>query len=410
MQRIFWSLMLSTAAVTLCQHLTTNSAARAQDVTITITKHDEKQEDKSQKAPFTGKRPSVDVAILLDTSNSMDGLIQQAKSQLWNIVKEFSEAKKQGNTPLLRVSVFEYGNTNLPATEGYIRQVVGLTDDLDKVSEALFGLTTRGGDEYCGKVISEALTRLDWSSEPNAYKSIFIAGNEPFTQGDVDYKNACKKAIESGVVVNTIHCGDYQSGISGKWKEGADLAEGEYLNIDQDRQVVHIKCPQDKIIIELNTELNKTYLWYGQKAIREELRSNQAIQDSNAASLGGLASRTATKSSAVYRNVGRDLVDTLAADRDALKKLDTAELPDELQAMSIDERQQHVEKLASQRAKLKQQIAEVSRQRQEFINAERAKMAETAGAESAEATLGEAMATAVRKQLKESGFEIKEEK
>ena len=64
-------------------------------------------------------------------------------------------------------------------------------------------------------VIQAAIERLDWSSEPNAYKAIFIAGNEPFTQGSVDYKEACKQAIESGVVVNTIHCGDYQSGIRG---------------------------------------------------------------------------------------------------------------------------------------------------------------------------------------------------
>ena len=106
------------------------------------------------------------------------------------------------------VALFEYGNTNLPASEGYIRQVVPLTDDLDSLSEALFALTTRGGDEYCGQVIDEAIKRLDWTKEPNAYKAIFIAGNEPFTQGPVDYKQACGYAIQNGVIVNTIHCGD----------------------------------------------------------------------------------------------------------------------------------------------------------------------------------------------------------
>ena len=129
--------------------------------------------------PFTGTRPAVDVAILLDTSNSMDGLISQAKSQLWTIVQQFADAKKNGQTPILRVALFEYGNSNLPATEGYIRQVVQLTDDLDALSAALFTLKTRGGDEYCGQVINEAITRLAWSSEPNSYKAIFIAGNEP---------------------------------------------------------------------------------------------------------------------------------------------------------------------------------------------------------------------------------------
>src|SRR3989304_4542781 len=44
------------------------------------------------KSPFRGQRPTVDVALLLDTSNSMDGLIHQAKSQLWTILHQFATA------------------------------------------------------------------------------------------------------------------------------------------------------------------------------------------------------------------------------------------------------------------------------------------------------------------------------
>ncbi len=36
---------------------------------------------------------TVKIALLLDTSNSMDGLINQAKSQLWDIVNKFTHAK-----------------------------------------------------------------------------------------------------------------------------------------------------------------------------------------------------------------------------------------------------------------------------------------------------------------------------
>lgn len=259
----------------------------------------------STKPPFAGKRAAVDVAILLDTSNSMDGLISQAKSQLWTIVQQFANAQKNGQTPVLRVALLEYGNTNLPAAEGYIRQVVPLTDDLDKLSEALFALSTNGGDEYCGQVIDEAITRLDWSQEPNGYKVIFIAGNEPFTQGTVDYQKSCKRAIENGVIVNTIHCGNHQTGVNGKWRHGAQLAEGEFFNIDQDQKVVHIDCPQDKIIIKLNAELNKTYLWYGSKSRRAGYGNNQIAQDTNAVSesLSAAVGRATTKAGKAYRNI-----------------------------------------------------------------------------------------------------------
>ena len=108
-------------------------------ITVTVNKT-----EKPNDSPFSGDRSAVDVAILLDTSNSMDGLIGQAKSQLWKIVQQFALAKKAGKTPLLRIALFEYGNSGLPASEGYIRQVVPLTDDLDAVSEGLFSLQTNG--------------------------------------------------------------------------------------------------------------------------------------------------------------------------------------------------------------------------------------------------------------------------
>lgn len=384
----------------------------AQDVTITVENGDSKtitidtkevDTDDGQKKPFTGKRAAVDVAILLDTSNSMDGLIAQAQAQLWNIVQEFAKAKKAGQTPQLRVAIFEYGNSALPATEGYIRQVQSLTTDLDKVSEALFSLSTRGGDEYCGMVIDECLDRLDWNNDPNSYKSIFIAGNEPFTQGSVEYQKACKKAIQSGVVVNTIHCGDYQQGVRGKWQHAASLAEGEYLNINQDKKVVQIKCPQDKIIIELNKKLNKTYLWYGQEVQRGHLRSNQKLQDGNAFGVGGGLSRASAKASPAYDNRGRDLVDTFGEDSAGLLKLSKDLLPDEMQKMTDKERADYLKQKTEKRAEIKRQINELSKQRAEFIAKERKKMASEGKAGK---TLGDVMTESVRKQLKKSGFQI----
>src|SRR5688572_10096490 len=81
------------------------------------------------------EQPVVQVAILLDNSGSMSGLISQAKSQLWSIVNEFVAAKQDGKAPRVQVALYEYGISDTPAKEGYIRQLSGLTDDLDKLSE-----------------------------------------------------------------------------------------------------------------------------------------------------------------------------------------------------------------------------------------------------------------------------------
>ncbi len=385
----------------------------AQKITIKVNSKETEKPQAETTAPFSGIRPAVDVAILLDTSNSMDGLINQAKSQLWTIIEEFQTAKKNGKTPNLRVSVFEYGNSGLPASEGYIRQVVQLTDDLDMVSKALFALKTNGGDEYCGKVIEEALKRLDWSDDSNSYKAIFIAGNEPFTQGSVDPSDACRKAISQGIVVNTIHCGDYNAGVSGNWNLGEKVAEGSFLNINQDRAVVQIKCPQDPILIELNAKLNKTYLWFGDQETRLNLSSNQHAQDTNSRGLGwsSLSKRVSAKCSDVYSNRGRDLVDTCKSDVESgadyfatMDKLKPEQLPEAMQEMTPDERKAHVKKLAATRAEIQEKIAQLSEQRAEHEQKERAKLAE----ESDEETLGSAITQAVRSQLVTNGFKTGE--
>jgi hypothetical protein len=385
--------------------------AAAEKTTITIetpSKPTVEVAPPAADAPFAGQRSAVDVAILLDTSNSMDGLIDQAKRQLWTVVGRFAQAQKAGQTPILRVALFEYGNTNLPASEGYIRQVVPLTDDLDKLSEKLFALTTNGGDEYCGQVIYEAVQRLDWSREPGSYKAIFIAGNEPFTQGEVDYRESTKKAIEKGIVVNTIHCGNYQAGIDGQWRDGAKLAEGDYLNIDQDRTVVHIDAPQDEIIIKLNAQLNETYLWYGERSQRVERLSNQAAQDRNAAEMAPSVAvqRANAKISKAYSNVGRDLVDSVAEDEAVLDQVPEAELPEAMQEMRQDERKAHVDEMAKKRAELQKKIAELNAERAAYIASEKAKRAEAAGQADAEKTLGDAMLEAIDRQLEASGFEV----
>ncbi|MCH7510833.1 MAG: hypothetical protein IIB19_00540 [Chloroflexi bacterium] len=330
----------------------------------------------------------------------MDGLIDQAKSQLWTIINEFAAAKRHGLTPTLRVALFEYGNTSLPASEGYIRQVVPLTDDLDALSEALFALTTNGGDEYCGQVIDEAVKRLDWTGEPNAYKAIFIAGNEPFTQGPVDYTQSCAYAIQHGVIVNTIHCGDYSSGIQGMWQHGAQLAEGNYLNINQDRAVVQIETPQDAELIRLNIELNNTYLWYGKEGRAAGAR--QMKQDSNAMSLGlsSNSQRIAAKASSVYRNSRVDLVDAVNDDVVDIDALEEAELPEAMQTMTDQQRRDFVKEHAQKRAEVQTRIKELSKQRETYVAQERKRLAETQ-----DDTLGNAVVRSIREQLAEAGFD-----
>ena len=319
--------------------------------------------------PVKGEEaPVVQLAILLDTSGSMEGLIEQAKGQLWKIVNEFINAKQDGKRTELEVALFEYGKDTLPATTGYIRLIAPLTNDLDRISEELFKLRTSGGDEYCGWVIKDAVERLAWNKSPDAFKAIFIAGNEPFTQGPVDYAKSCKAAIEHGIIVNTIHCGPEAEGMATKWQDGALLAEGKYMVIDHNQAVVHFEAPQDKEITRLGVELNKTYIAFGTAGAANAAR--QVAQDANSASLplqGSSVQRALTKSSALYCNSSWDLVDACKGTNFNLAALKEEELPVEMRKMKESERKAYVETKAKEREKIQAQISQLNVERTKFV-------------------------------------------
>ena len=76
----------------------------------------------------------IQVAILLDVSGSMDGLIEQAKAQLWNMVNTMGKAKCDGSvSPKIEIALYEYGRTTNDAKAGYVKQINGFINDLDSL-------------------------------------------------------------------------------------------------------------------------------------------------------------------------------------------------------------------------------------------------------------------------------------
>jgi len=326
----------------------------------------------SAAEPTDSVEPKIQLAILIDTSSSMDGLINQTREQLWKIVNTFATAKKNGRRPRLELALYEYGNDSLKRESNFIRMVAPLTTDLDKVSEQLHKLRTNGGDEYCGAVIETAVKQLEWSKNKGDLKLIYIAGNEPFSQGPVNYASAVKNAIEHGIVVNTIHAGDLQSGIAGKWKDAAMLADGNFLTIDQNVAIAQVNAPQDKEIARLGTELNKTYIGFGDEAPAAVARQEAQDQAALGMSTGSSTARAVTKSSANYNNSNWDLVDAKKEGKD-VAKIPEAALPPPMRKMAPAERVEFVEKKAAERTAIQAQIAKLNTEREAFVKAEEKK-------------------------------------
>ena len=355
--------------------------------------------DKEVEAP--AETAKVQVAILLDASNSMDGLITQAKSRLWNIVNTLTTLKFSGQTPEIEIALYMYGNDGLPASGDYIRQVTPFTSDLDLISEKLFAITTNGGSEYCGAVIDDATKNLDWGDGISDMKLIYIAGNEEFTQGTVSYKESVSAALKNGIYINTIHCGDYHEGVSGMWKDAADRGEGKYFCINSDAAIAYIATPYDDDISNYNLKLNKTYIYYGDEGAYNY--TNQTTQDNNAQSISNENSvnRAVSKSKSVYNNYGWDLVDRINDDPDYVNKVDNKTLPEEYQNMSANELQKEVNEMSQERADINKEIADLSKKRQAYID-------EKMQDENVEDDFGKAIELSILEFAELKGFEIED--
>ena len=116
-------------------------------------------QNKTSSIEVKSKR-KIQLVILFDTSSSMDGLLNQAKSRLWEIVNESGALRYHGEIPLLEIAMYDYGNSRIQ-NGLFVRKHLDFTSDLDVVSQKLFALKTNGGSEYCGAVISDALNKLE---------------------------------------------------------------------------------------------------------------------------------------------------------------------------------------------------------------------------------------------------------
>ena len=310
---------------------------------------------------------SIKVAFLLDTSGSMSGLIEQAKSQLWQILNQLATATTEnGQWPQIEIGLYEYGKSG---ATNHIRKLSDFTKDMDYISEQLFALTTGGGTENCGEVIMTSLNELTWGDKEKDLKLIFIAGNEPFSQGPINYVTAVKKANQDEIYVNTIFCGDYEKGFENHWARGAKLGGGEYMNINHNTATAYVPTPHDKKITKLNAKLNSTYVPYGKYG--KEKAKNQKIQDENANSysVSNAAERAVFKSSVNYQADDWDLVDAYKKDPTILENIN--ELPETYQGMSKDELIAKIEMMSNERAQVQNEIRKHHVERMKYLNKNR---------------------------------------
>ncbi len=317
--------------------------------------------------PKPVKGPDIDVVLCFDVSSGMQGLSGSARLKLWDIVNDLGKIKPPPN---LRVGLYSYGHITYDRKTGWVRKEIDLTSDLDEVYRKLSALTIRGNDEYVARVCHDAIQEQKWSKDKNALRVIFVCGNEPATQDpDVKLDAVARLAVKNDIVINAIFCGRDNDHDAAAWKAFAKQAKGRFASIDQNRGVTQTTItPQDKELVNLSSQLNKTYLPYGKEGNERAHTQMTTDQATYQISPEAAVTRSYFKVGALYRCDSWDLVDRLKNDpKFDIKKVPEAELSDALKKMKPEEREKYVKDMLAKREELQKQILELSQKRDEFL-------------------------------------------
>jgi Mg-chelatase subunit ChlD len=348
--------------------------------------------------------PRIDVVFVLDTTGSMGGLIQTAKEKIWSIATTMASAQQ---TPEIRIGLVAYRDRS----DAYVTKVVDLSDDLDSVYATLMDFQADGGGdtpESVNKALYDAVHQMSWSEQDQAYKVIFLVGDAPphMDYNEVQYPEIVASALEKGIVVNTIQCGDVSTAVE-PWTQIASLGHGNFFQVEQAGSAVAYSTPYDEEIAELSAKLDDTRLYYGTEEEKEKMRDKVAATDklNASASYASRARRGVFNASAGGRTnlLGEnELIDAVSSGTVDLDDIEKDALPETVAVMAPAEQQAYVAGLASERADLKRQIQELSQDRVGYL----AKKVEEAGG--LEESLDQKLYDTVREQAGKAGLEYED--
>lgn len=308
----------------------------------------------------------MEVVFVLDTTGSMGGMIAGAKQKIWAIANKLKSAQP---TPEISFGLVGYRDRG----DAYVTKVFGLTSNLDEVYTNLYAFEAQGGNdepESVNEALHKAVRDLQWSSDPQVLRVIFLVGDaRPHMdyKDDVKYPETCELANQKGILINTLQCGRL-SGTEAVWREIAAKTNGTYAAILQDGGSIKIDTPYDQEIIRLNLELNATIILYGSVAEQRNAARNKSVMES--LSSEAMADRSSyfgkSEPGAVVTGAG-DLVVEIMNGRKDLDSLDEKQLDPKLQAMPEAERNALIAKKVDERRALQAELAEVVAKRDAVV-------------------------------------------
>ena len=348
---------------------------------------------------------TMEMVFVLDTTGSMDGLLNGAKERIWGIVNEVMQTSSLSSVKVGLVAYRDRGDQ-------YVTQVLPLTEDLDKVYSELMEYRADGGGDEAENVrraLAQGVAKAGWSQpSANHAQILFLVGDAPPHDyaDEPDTLTTADLAVKQGIIVNTIQCGTSAT-TKQVWEAIARRGQGQYFLIPQDGGVQTVSTPYDEQLSQLGTSLGRTSLAYGggagaagesyraeRKSLFESVESSIAANSAPSAA----ADRSVNKALNAKAYIG-DLLQDIENGSTKLESVKSEDLPTELRNLSPEDRAKDIATRLSERKEIRQKIMSLSKQRTEYIAAEQQKRSG-----SGQNGFDVAVSAALRQQLARKGI------
>lgn len=326
------------------------------------------KEEASQTPPA---QKVVEVCFVLDTTGSMSGLIEGAKQKIWSIANDIGSASPR---PDVRFGLVGYRDRG----DAYVTKSIPLTNDLDAIYDDLQKFHADGGGdepESVGEALHEAVTTMKWSDDPGAFRVIYLVGDAPpqkYPDGK-DWSKACHDARKKDILINTIQCGNL-AGTAEIWKSIASDAGGAFAVIPQDGNMQHVSAPQDKELLDLNIKIGATLIPCGSERLRQSVVSKQAAAEAASAVVNASRLSYNSKTEKAVQGEG-ELIDALKAGTIRLDEVKASDLPENLRSLTPEKLKEHVTRLQAEREDIQKRLAQLVKERDDYLLTERLKQA-----------------------------------
>jgi hypothetical protein len=304
-------------------------------------------------------------------------------------------------TPELRLGLVAYRDRG----DEYVTRTVDLTNDIDAIYGHLQSFRAGGGGdqpESVNEALQEAVRKMSWSEDRRVLKILFLVGDAPPHMDYADgpkYAQVCQEAAKKDLIINTVQCGSIAV-TAPFWQEIAQLSEGSYAAIAQSGNMAVIATPLDGELAELNRKLGTTLVAYGGERARRVVASKQLAAEAAPASVAADRLAFNARSGVSVQGEG-ELLDGLSSGKVKLESLKKDQLPPELQKLDNDELKAEIGRKQAERADVQARIQKLSKEREEYIVAERKRLAGEGKGDS----FDEKVAASIRAQAARKGIE-----